>query len=163
MAMLLKETGRSTFKVSVDAAGKVSDCTIIISSGFARLDQLTCKLVTRRARFNPAMDQNGRPVAGQYAQAVRWLIADPEPLRASDFGWKRPAEAKKLKQRGTVGFQIEISAEGVVTSCRITRSSGFALLDTETCKRLSALETASIALSEAGEPVARTVRSGISW
>lgn len=163
MAMLLDEKGRSTFRANVDAAGRVSACTIIKSSGFSRLDELTCKLVTRRARFNPAMDADGKPVAGTYTQAVIWLVADDDPLRASDLGWSRPAEAKKLKQRGTVAFEVEISAEGTVTACRITRSSGFALLDSETCKRLRGLETPSIARDMTGTPIARTVRNRISW
>ncbi|WP_435417795.1 energy transducer TonB [Parerythrobacter aurantius] len=161
ISMLLDEAGRSQFRATVDVSGEVSGCSILDSSGFKRLDELTCRLVTQRARFDPALDYQGKPIVSQYTQAVVWRIS--EPLQASDFGWKRPTEAKKLKQRGTVGFEVEISSDGTITSCRITRSSGSALLDAETCKRLEALKSPSIALDEAGQPVARTVRSRISW
>ena len=38
------------------------------------LDDATCKLVTRRARFKPATDGEGNPTTGSYSNAVRWQI-----------------------------------------------------------------------------------------
>lgn len=163
IAMLLEESGRSTFQAEVDPAGRVSDCKTVVSSGFDRLDELTCKLVTRRARFTPALDASGAPMAGRYTMAVRWEIDEREPMRALDFGWKRPPEAVKRKERGTAGFEVRISDNGTIASCRITRSSGFASLDAETCNRIQASDIRSLARDDTGNPIARTVRNEISW
>jgi protein TonB len=66
--------GVTHFSLSIDAQGRVSGCTVIASSGFAGLDNATCKLIMKRARFSPAMDENGQPTAGGFASAVRWTI-----------------------------------------------------------------------------------------
>jgi protein TonB len=28
----------------------------------------------RRARFNPALDEDGKPTTGSYSNAIRWVI-----------------------------------------------------------------------------------------
>jgi len=56
--------------------GRVAACKILKSSGSAVLDSWTCRIVQRRARLTPARDAGtGRPVAGQYADVVRWDLA----------------------------------------------------------------------------------------
>jgi len=73
---LLGHGGKVGFRVEIDAAGKVAACTITASSGFTRLDEATCALVTRRARFQPARDSEGRPAGGTFSSSVRWQIPD---------------------------------------------------------------------------------------
>lgn len=69
-------TGSASFRLSIDAAGKVTGCTISRSTGHAALDTATCELVTKRARFDAARDGNGKPVAGTYANTVTWAIPE---------------------------------------------------------------------------------------
>lgn len=69
-------TGAARFTLSIDANGRVSGCTITRSTGHAALDEATCELVTKRARFEPARDGNGKPVAGRYSNTVRWDIPE---------------------------------------------------------------------------------------
>src|SRR3546814_19942676 len=52
------DEGATAIKVDIDSEGRVTSCTVPASSGSAALDDATCKLYQRRARFNPA--QNGR-------------------------------------------------------------------------------------------------------
>ena len=66
--------GTATFRLSVGANGRVTDCAIVTTSGHTALDDATCGLVTRRARFDPALNRNQKPVAGSYSSAVRWQI-----------------------------------------------------------------------------------------
>jgi len=66
--------GTAGFRVSVGPDGRVTGCDITSSSGHPDLDQETCKLVTRRARFDPAVDRDGNPTTGSYANRVRWQI-----------------------------------------------------------------------------------------
>lgn len=68
--------GVTRFRVTVGADGEVQSCDVVGSSGHADLDDATCKLVSRRARFKPATDGNGEPTTGSYSNAVRWQIPD---------------------------------------------------------------------------------------
>ena len=73
-AMREDRAGSTRFTVTVDAEGKVSSCQVTGSSGHSDLDDATCKLVTRRARFKPATDGEGNPTSGSYSNVVRWQI-----------------------------------------------------------------------------------------
>ena len=66
--------GTSRFMLHVDQRGRVTDCQITQSSGFARLDKTACSKVKRRARFEPATDDTGSAIGGKYSSAVRWQI-----------------------------------------------------------------------------------------
>ena len=68
--------GQVGFRVKVGASGKVENCAVTRSSGVSALDQATCQLVTRRARFDPAKNGQGRAVAGSYSGAVLWQLPD---------------------------------------------------------------------------------------
>jgi periplasmic protein TonB len=72
-ALSQEREGTSGFRVTVGADGRVTSCTITSSSGHADLDDATCKNVTRRARFSPAL-KGGQPVEGSYSNRVRWQI-----------------------------------------------------------------------------------------
>ncbi|EAQ29391.1 hypothetical protein NAP1_01425 [Erythrobacter sp. NAP1] len=67
-------SGVAGFTLSIDASGKVTDCSITRSTGHTALDEATCRLLERRAQFNPARDSNGAPVAGRYSNQVAWEI-----------------------------------------------------------------------------------------
>jgi len=70
--------------LSVDTAGNLADCQVAQSSGNADLDATTCALLRKRAKFVPAHDASGQPVASKAAQNFRWAIPhDPLASRAS--------------------------------------------------------------------------------
>lgn len=69
-------SGVAGFALTIDAKGKVSDCTITSSTGHAALDQATCKLIQRRARFEPAKDSYGNAIAGSYSNSVNWRLPE---------------------------------------------------------------------------------------
>ncbi|TRD10640.1 energy transducer TonB [Erythrobacter insulae] len=69
-------SGVAGFSVTIDTNGRVSGCTITRSTGHSQLDDATCKLLERRARFNPAKDSNGKPVSGTYRNSVNWRLPD---------------------------------------------------------------------------------------
>jgi protein TonB len=68
------EEGVTSFRVTVSTDGRVQSCEVTRSSGSAELDDATCKLISRRGRFNPATDGDGQPTAGAWASSVRWQI-----------------------------------------------------------------------------------------
>jgi len=67
--------GVAGFRLTVGPDGRVIDCTITSSSGSPELDDATCKLVSRRARFKPAM-QDGQPVQSTFSQRIRWQLPE---------------------------------------------------------------------------------------
>ncbi|WBY17687.1 TonB family protein [Erythrobacteraceae bacterium WH01K] len=68
--------GTAGFRLDVAANGRVTGCTITRSTGHAALDEATCDLATRRARFEAARDTSGQKTAGSFTSAVRWQIPD---------------------------------------------------------------------------------------
>jgi periplasmic protein TonB len=69
-------TGTARFALNIDASGKVTGCTITRSTGHAALDEATCQLVTKRARFDAARDSSGKPVAGNFSNTITWNIPE---------------------------------------------------------------------------------------
>lgn len=68
--------GTARFTLTIGTDGKVASCVIVQSTGFASLDAATCKFVSRRARFEPALDDGGSPIAGSYTGSIRWVIPE---------------------------------------------------------------------------------------
>jgi protein TonB len=56
------EEGTVQAELAVDSKGRVTGCTIVRSSGHASLDETTCSILQRRARFTPARDANGEAI-----------------------------------------------------------------------------------------------------
>lgn len=83
LALRLGVEGPVAYRLEVDAAGKVTGCTVTVSSGQAALDQPTCDLLMQRAHFAAAIDASGVPVASSYASRVRWKL--PPPPAAPPF------------------------------------------------------------------------------
>ena len=67
-------SGKASFTLAIDAAGKVTGCTITRSTGHDVLDAATCDLVSKRARFDAARDGTGKPVAGRFTGSITWQI-----------------------------------------------------------------------------------------
>lgn len=68
------DQGLVRFELSVGTDGKATSCRVTAASGAPELDAATCKLVTQRARFEPAMDSTGVKVSGAYTGSIRWVI-----------------------------------------------------------------------------------------
>ena len=68
--------GTAGYRLVISTNGRVSSCEITRSAGNGALDEATCKLITRRARFEPATDDTGARVLGTYTGTVRWDIPD---------------------------------------------------------------------------------------
>ena len=69
-------TGTATFKLDIAATGKVTGCQVTRSTGHSELDDATCVLVQKRAKFEPARGRSGEPVAGSYTGSVLWQLPD---------------------------------------------------------------------------------------
>jgi len=70
------ESGTVEYRLLVAPDGTVTQCGIVESTGSWRLDSTTCRVLRERARFEPAKDENDRPVAGIYRGSFRWRLAN---------------------------------------------------------------------------------------
>ncbi len=78
--------GMVQFAVTVSPQGRVMACTILESSGDSRLDREACELVTRRGRFDPARDNDGKPVEGRWESRITWKVPHAPPETESPRG-----------------------------------------------------------------------------
>lgn len=70
-----EEQGVARVSLTITADGRVGACAVTQSSGFARLDEATCRVIQRRWRYNPAT-RDGKPVEATVTKAVRWRLED---------------------------------------------------------------------------------------
>jgi hypothetical protein len=69
--------GRSAsvhFRVTVNQNGLVEDCAIQSATEGADFARRTCAVISRRAKFQPALDEDGKPVPSYYVNTIRWLM-----------------------------------------------------------------------------------------
>jgi protein TonB len=82
--------GTVLVRYTVGTDGRPSGCTVTQSSGNEDLDQVTCRLIERRFRYEPARDARGNPVPDTVTGRHIWWT---EPRRRQyPFEWK-PEEA----------------------------------------------------------------------
>jgi TonB family protein len=72
-AIRSQQSGTVVALLRVGADGVATGCAVIDSSGSKALDDQTCAIYGRRARYDPAIDANGKPTAGLAAVRVRWV------------------------------------------------------------------------------------------
>lgn len=74
-----------------------------------------------------------------------------------------PYWAKSQGEEGTVRVSVEVSATGVVTGCRVTRSSGSADLDLGTCDLITAQGQFAPARDKRGKAVVGSHVTSVTW
>ncbi|WP_411292003.1 energy transducer TonB [Sphingorhabdus sp.] len=176
VALQREMEGTTGFRVTVSPDGRVTDCTIVSSSGSAELDAATCTNVSRRARFEPALDPQGNPTIGNYANRIRWQIPNTTPVISFPRGpamlngsWMRlsredyPSKALTEKRQGRAKIELSISSGGVVSGCKILETSMHPDLDNEACKIASSRAAFTPALDIQGLPTNGRVQTEVNW
>jgi TonB family protein len=64
--------GSAALALGVDATGRVASCRVVRSSGDSVVDSGICALVSRRLRFDPARDAQGRPIPYSTNYMATW-------------------------------------------------------------------------------------------
>ena len=82
-ALAAREQGLVGFTLEVGPDGRVSGCTVTRSSGSTALDSTTCGVISSRARFTPARDAGGAPVADEIRGRISWVLPPPPPAPAN--------------------------------------------------------------------------------
>ena len=71
-AARIRAAGVVAIRFRILTNGRVADCRIVRSSGYAVLDDVTCQLVERRFRYAPARDAAGQPIEDSAGTSFTW-------------------------------------------------------------------------------------------
>ncbi|WP_186728709.1 energy transducer TonB [Sphingomonas panacisoli] len=103
------EQGRVVAELAVDKFGNATACKIVQSSGSMSLDARTCELALANARFVPALDTSGKPVASTFTlPGVRWVLNDVFTVDLSTGGTSSIIS----------NFEIDVDPQGNGVACR---------------------------------------------
>lgn len=74
-----------------------------------------------------------------------------------------PSNAARNEEQGTTRFRLVVGANGKVTDCTVTSSSGSSALDSATCRLMRQRARFEPARDSDGRPTGDTVTSAIRW
>jgi protein TonB len=78
-ALRQAQQGSVYFRLIGNINGRVSECRIVKSSGYANIDQATCDALRRRARFKPeSLSRERTGVDGRAVFVMGWTLMGPE-------------------------------------------------------------------------------------
>lgn len=149
-------------RVTVEPSGKVRSCEVEATGGIADLNRLTCRIMMRRAKFQPAQ-LHGAPAIGVYRTSIMWAVAD-EPWDTSkainadvDVTVERLPTGVQSPSFVKVAFAVE--AGGGKSSCApdatkdIRRIENHPALVPNACDQVMKSYRATPAADTAGKPV----------
>lgn len=154
VALKQQQDGIVSIQVSVSPVGRVTSCAVTETSGSPILDNRTCLLMQKRARFAPALDAAGQPVASEFRLAYGWGTS------RSRFGLmlsaRIPVPQLPIDYRMPTKAEITFDATGKAIACTIAISSGSAVADHTVCDFATAQLTVERprTRTRASEPIA---------
>lgn len=69
-----ERSGRVGVRVQIGPDGRVTACSVTSSSGSPDLDAAACDGMSRYARYNPALDDDGNAIAGSQSTAIVYQL-----------------------------------------------------------------------------------------
>ena len=140
----------------VDTAGRVGRCTTAVSSGSSLVDRVACDRAMRFARFVPARDEDGQPVAALVRQGFAVNRAMPPP--EVDFA----LTVDRAPPGAVADLRVVADPAGKVLTCAIDRSSGVAALDTLACDAVFGV-VRTVVRDASGVPVRGMSRASVGF
>ena len=170
-----RRQGVVAFQLEIAPDGRVSQCKITSSSGHPDLDSVTCVLMARRGRFDPALDGQRQPVPGKWSNRVKWSLSSEAflitrgkvPKFANGYSTRLeksdyPAAAMSTKVSGDATVKLSVSASGEVADCIVVKSSKSDLLDNQSCS-VAQTWRFNILRDDNLKPVASNIQYRFSW
>ncbi len=110
-------------------------------------------------RVVPARPRSPPPPLPVIAEPPRARTPLQDLLSVNDY----PMSALARREDGRVEFRLDVGANGRVTGCTITRSSGSSALDSTTCRILRSRARYIPARDSNGMPAGYPVEDGVDW
>jgi hypothetical protein len=82
-AISQEDSGTTSIVLLIDEKGAIQDCMMDGTSGIPTLDAMSCIVVRKRAKFEPAIGADGKPARSSYMQRIRWMMAEGRRLGPS--------------------------------------------------------------------------------
>lgn len=73
-ALSRESQGTVTIIWTIDTEGKVTNCSVAATSGDPALDSTACATITKRGRYKPALDKDGKPIAVHSTRRIVWRL-----------------------------------------------------------------------------------------
>jgi TonB family protein len=150
-------------RVTVGPDGTIQGCEVESGSGDNGLDELSCKKVTRRANFRPAMSAAGRTAPGVYRTYIAWDVtkapAATSRVSNADLNLSVASLPQGIHSPAAVRIMFAVDGEGRMTSCQSEPTQGFEQVEKEpalvavACDQLMKSYRPVPARNSAGEPV----------
>lgn len=103
------------------------------------------------------------PPAPPAPSQARGLSPDGQSRWAARIQENYPATAVRREIEGSVGVTVQVSTDGRVSSCTVSRSSGESVLDEAACNGMERYARYNPALNAAGNPIAATTSTTIVY
>lgn len=139
-SLRLDEEGLVEASYWIETSGRTSRCSIVTSSGFSRLDEATCKAISKMTFANVSK----KPL-GPFIVPMRWKFDEPTYGHEDVVGV--PADSRGVNrtlavelrpgQRVNLGLDLNVNSEGAVVRCLVIWGSGNPVLDKRACDTAS--------------------------
>ncbi|HEX8366737.1 MAG TPA: energy transducer TonB [Allosphingosinicella sp.] len=177
-AFAARREGTVYVRLVVDAAGRLTGCTVMQPSGAASLDRHACPHLMRYAVFHPALDDRGRRVPQTFGARLDYQLIPRmhAPLFSPGDG-STPARPLQSIDAATVGIDastrrppnvnridaaLAVGADGAVTACTLTQPSLDDAIDRRFCDGARAVRFEP-ARDAQGRNVAGDYHFGLPW
>jgi TonB family protein len=126
--------------------------------GYAFITGLAYNVIKKAAEDLKTFDVVEEPPP-QKVQAAKARANLASYISDADY----PDAAIRNEEQGTTGFRLEIGADGRVSNCTVTRSSGSSSLDATTCRLMRSRARFTPARDSSGQPTTDTTSASIRW
>ena len=131
---------RIVLRMRGEANGPAVDCEVAMSTGSSVEDTRRCDVAKKRARFKPATDQTGQPIAGEAMIAGGWFeqgAAMPASVPPAADAELTVSALPGNRSSAEVAIVQIIAADGRVEQCAVSKESGIASLDASACSLIA--------------------------
>ena len=123
------------YDLMVDDKGTPVNCAITASSGSPVIDTVVCKSLMERARYSPARDSTGKPIAQAIRGRLEWhpdTSGQNEHRITADLSVKTPALARNAASV-SVRLVVIYDPAGAVEQCIVIKPGRPAKFNKEAC------------------------------
>jgi TonB family protein len=164
------EAGYVGFSILVGPDGKTERCDVTAPSPYSDLNDLTCSLIMRRARFTPAVGSDGQPAYGLFRSWSSWFSADSNasmeeiikshPLPSS-IDLTLFVQTEKLPD--SIDLIVSVSASGTIGECQPKTSPSPSSLAHLACEQLKSQWKPATAATVSGGAVPTVQTARVSF
>jgi hypothetical protein len=127
------------YRVTVSPDGSIQSCDVEVSSTDANLDNLTCNIIKKRGRLEPAKAAGGSPVYGVYRHSMTWAVGDSIGVRIpGDVTLKVEQFPKGIRSPAAVKVNFAVDEYGRISDCGSNPENEIPGLVTEACEPILA-------------------------